>query len=269
MKCIERPRSKPFRQSVSAMDLDTFVSGLFFGYLMVFARFGSAMLFLPAFGETQIPTTSRLLFAVVLSLALYPIVPSPETALREAGPLLIALGSEITIGLWIGLSGRVLLAAMQFAGSQIGQVTGLANAFGPSLGSFEGATLMAAFLLISSVAMIFLTDTHYLILRALVDSYDIFPPGQLMLGDMAEQMVKVGGHSLYIGTAIAAPFFVMGVILNLGMGLANRMMPQLPVFFVGAPLLIIVGFLIFATAAPSMIQFFIADFIEWFGRFRF
>ena len=90
-----------------------------------------------------------------------------------------------------------------------------------------------------------------------------------MLGDMAEQMVRVGGHSLYIVTAIAAPFFVMGVILNLGMGLANRMMPQLPVFFVGAPLLIIVGFLIFAAAAPSMFDYFLTDFVEWFGNLRF
>lgn len=251
------------------MDLDTFVSGIVFGYLLVFARLGSAMLFMPAFGETQIPTTSRLAFALVLSLALYPIIPTPSRAPTEAAPMFIMLGSEITVGLWIGLSGRVLLSAMQFAGSQVGQVTGLANAFGPSLGSFEGATLMATFLLVGTVALMFLMDIHHIILRALIESYAIFPPGPLMLGDMAEQMVKVGGHSLYIGTAIAAPFFVMGVILNLGMGLANRMMPQLPVFFVGAPLLIIVGFLIFAAAAPSMFEFFLEDFVEWFGRLRF
>ena len=251
------------------MELDAFVSGVFFGYLLVFARFGSAMLFLPAFGETQIPTTSRLAFALVLSLALYPIIPTPDRPIQEPGPMLIALGSEVTVGLWIGLTGRVLLSAMQFAGSQVGQVTGLANAFGPSLGSFEGATLMATFLLIGSVALIFLMDIHHIMLRAIIESYEILPPGPLMLGDMARQMVKVGGHSLYIGTAIAAPFFVMGVILNLGMGLANRMMPQLPVFFVGAPLLIIVGFLIFAAAAPSMFEFFLADFVEWFGNLRF
>ena len=50
------------------------------------------------------------------------------------------------IGLWIGLTARILLAAMEFAGFQIGQVSGLANAFGPSLGSFEGATLVASLL---------------------------------------------------------------------------------------------------------------------------
>ena len=251
------------------MDLDSFVSGIVFGYLLVFARLGSAMLFMPAFGETEIPTTSRLAFALVLSLALYPIIPTPARAPQEAGPMAIMLASEITVGLWIGLTGRVLLSAMQFAGGQIGQVTGLANAFGGNIGSFEGATLMATFLLIGAVALMFLLDIHHIILRALIDSYDIFPPGPLMLGDMAEQMVRVGGHSLYIGTAIAAPFFVMGVILNLGMGLANRMMPQLPVFFVGAPLLIIVGFLIFAAAAPSMFDYFLTDFVEWFGNLRF
>lgn len=115
------------------MDLDSFVSGIVFGYLLVFARLGSAMLFMPAFGETQIPTTSRLAFALVLSLALYPIIPTPARAPQEAGPMAIMLASEITVGLWIGLTGRVLLSAMQFAGGQIGQVTGLANAFGGNL----------------------------------------------------------------------------------------------------------------------------------------
>jgi flagellar biosynthesis protein FliR len=38
---------------------------------------------------------------------------------------------------------------------------------------------------------------------------------------------------------------------------------------VGAPLLIIVGFLIFAAAAPSMFDYFLTDFVEWFGNLRF
>lgn len=116
----------------------------------------------------------------------------------------------MTIGLWIGLCARILLSALQFAGYQAGQVSGLANAFGPSFGSFEGATMVATLMLISAVTMIFITDTHHIILRALLSSYELFPPGQVMLGDLTDQLLKAAGQSLYIGTAIAAPFFVMG-----------------------------------------------------------
>lgn len=251
------------------MDLESYVATLIFGYVLVVARIGSALMFMPGFGEAQIPLRPRISFALVLCLALYPAVPTATSFPNVPAELFLLIGSEVTIGLWIGLVARVLLSAMDFAGYQVGQVSGLANAFGPSLGSFEGATLVASFMLIGTVALLFITDTHHIILLGLMESYDVFKPGDLMKGDLAKQMVHAGSRSLYIGTAIAAPFFVMGVILNLGMGLANRMMPQLPVFFVGAPMLIVVGMVILAVAIMPMIQYFLADFIEWFGMFRF
>ena len=251
------------------MPLDSYVAGLVFGYILVVARIGGALIYLPSFGEVQIPVRARISFALVLCLALYPITPVAAVLPDAPIEMLQLIAIELTLGLWIGLTARVLLSAMQFAGYQVGQVSGLANAFGPSLGSFEGATLVATLLLIGTVALIFVTDTHHMILRGLLASYTLFPPGQIMPGDLAQQMVRAGAQSLYIGTSIAAPFFVMGVVLNLGMGLANRMMPQLPVFFVGASLLIGAGLLILFVAAPSMLDFFLQEFITWLGTFRF
>ncbi len=249
------------------MQLSDFVAAQFFGYFVVLARLGSALMFMPAFGETQYPTRARLSFALVLCAALYPITPVKAIIPDSVTAIAILLGVEVTIGLWIGLAARTLLVAMQFAGFQVGQVSGLANAFGPSLGSFEGATLVSTLMLLGSVAAIFATDAHHIILMGLLDSYTVFPPGQLLIGDLAEQIVLVGNHSLYIGTMIAAPFFVMGVVLNLGMGLANRMMPQLPVFFVASAILIGVGLFILSAALPSAMDFFITDFISWFSDF--
>ncbi|MGH1447644.1 MAG: flagellar biosynthetic protein FliR [Cognatishimia sp.] len=251
------------------MTLDSYIATLIFGYILVVARIGSAMLFLPGFGETQIPLRARLSFALVLCLALYPVVPVVDRQPDTPSAMFLLLLAEATIGLWIGLTARTLLSAMQFAGYQVGQVSGLANAFGPSLGSFEGATLMATLLLVATVALLFITDTHHIILRGLMESYTVFPPGVIMAGDLARQIVHAASRSLYIGASIAAPFFVMGVILNLGMGLANRMMPQLPVFFVAAAILIGVGLIVLAVAAPSMIEFFLAELVTWFGTFRF
>lgn len=251
------------------MPLETYVTTLFFSYLLVFARLGSALIFMPSFGEVQIPVRARLSFALVMCAALLPA--TPIQAVMPSDPVEVALlfAKEVTIGLWIGLCARIILSALQFAGFQVGQVAGLANAFGPSFGSFEGATMVATLMLISAVTMIFITDTHHIILRALMSSYTLFPPGEIMLQDMSNQILKAGGQSLYIGTAIAVPFFVMGVVLNLGMGLANRMMPQLPVFFVAASLLIAAGLLILAVSMPAILDYFIMKFQEWLVGFRF
>ncbi|MGJ8558232.1 MAG: flagellar biosynthetic protein FliR, partial [Sulfitobacter geojensis] len=116
------------------MPLDTFISSLFFSYLVVFARLGSALIFMPAFGEVQIPVRARLSFAVVLCAALLPMTPVQAVMPTAPVAVLLLLAVEITIGLWIGLSARIILSALQFAGFQAGQVSGLANAFGPSFG---------------------------------------------------------------------------------------------------------------------------------------
>ncbi|PCH72567.1 MAG: flagellar biosynthetic protein FliR [Rhodobacteraceae bacterium] len=251
------------------MPLDTAVASLIFGYFLVVGRIGTALIFMPGFGETQIPMRIRLTFALILSAVLYPL--TPVAAIMPESPVMVTLylAAEVTIGLWIGLTARVLLSAMQFAGYQVGQVSGLANAFGPSLGTFEGATLVATLLLLGAVALILASDAHHLILRALIYSYTVFPPGVVMPAELAQQMVKAGAHSLYIGTSVAAPFFIMGLILNLGMGLANRMMLQLPVFFVAGSLLIGVGLLVLSVAIPSMLGFFLEDFANWLVGFRF
>ena len=251
------------------MDIQIYVSGQVFGYIIVFSRIGSALIFLPGFGEAQIPMRARLLLALVVSLVLYSLTPVQAMQIDTPIIMLGLLGPEITTGLWIGLTARILLSAIEFTGNQIGQVSGLSNAFGPTLGTFQGATMIATFLLLSSVALIFVTDMHHIVLIALLDSYSIFHVGEWLPGAMAQQMVKATSRSLYIGTSIAAPFIVTGIILNLGLGLANRMMPQLPVFFVAASGLIASGLIILWVAAPYMTSFFLDQFQSWLGSFQF
>ncbi|NNK16775.1 MAG: flagellar biosynthetic protein FliR, partial [Sulfitobacter sp.] len=57
------------------MTLETYVTTLFFSYLVVFARLGSALIFMPSFGEVQIPIRARLSFALVMCAALLPATP--------------------------------------------------------------------------------------------------------------------------------------------------------------------------------------------------
>ncbi|WP_375689905.1 flagellar biosynthetic protein FliR [Pseudooceanicola sp. LIPI14-2-Ac024] len=226
-------------------------------------------MFMPALGETLYPARHRLAMALVLSLALAPAIGIGPLAFDSYGQLVIAIIKEVTIGVWIGLVGRIILSGLQFAGYQIGMVSGLANAFAPQMGSFEGATMVSTGLMLGAIAMIFATDLHHVIIEAVLLSYRVFPVGQLMIADMTQQIIRAVSESFYIGLAVSAPFFVMGFLMNLGLGLANRMMPNLPVFFVAAPILIISGFSVLVIAAPHMLREFGARFAEWLGLLTF
>jgi flagellar biosynthetic protein FliR len=251
------------------MELGPFLTAQVLGFALVFARLGSALIFMPGFGEQPVPVRHRLLFALALSAALGPATPVGAVPVDDPFTLLGLLAMEIAVGLWIGLTARVLLSALQFAGYQIGMVAGLANAFGPQLGSFEGSTMVASGLLMAGVALIFATDLHHVIIGALLMSYEVFPFGGLMPGDMAEQIARAAAASFWIGVTITAPFYVMGLVLNLGLGLANKMMPTLPVFFVAVPILIAAGLLVLALSGPALFTGFLDAFTDWLGRLSF
>ena len=152
------------------MDLSTLLTGTVMGYFVVFARIGSALLFMPGFAENTVPVRQRLLFGLILSAALFPV--SGVGPIVEDRPVVLMLlfGAEVTVGLWIGLVGRTLLSALQFAGYQIALMSGLANALAPNTGSMEGATSLAAMLIAGATALIFITDLHHIIIRSLLMS---------------------------------------------------------------------------------------------------
>ena len=248
--------------------LSELMSGHVFGYLLVVARIGTAMMFMPGFGEHYIPSRSKGLLVLTACLAIYPA--TPVVAMAPDGLPVIArlLFVEITIGMWIGVMSRTLMSALQFAGYQVGMVSALANAFSNDSGSFQGSTMLAQFLLVTGLALIFITNTHHIMLEALLSSYNTFPVGHIETGDMTEQGVKMTSYSLYLGMSLAAPFYVLGVLNNVGLGLANRMMPTLPVFFVASSLLIFSGITAFAIAAPNMLMSWLPIFATWFGTFE-
>lgn len=235
------------------------------GVALVFARIGGILMYMPALGESFVPMRHRVALALLLSLSLYPALPVGPQTLDSPGFLVAALGIELTLGVWIGMVARILLGGLQFAGFQIGMIVGLSNAFSPDMGSFQGSTLISTGLMLAGVALIFAADLHHLIISAMVMSYEVFPPGALFAGDLAQQIIRAVSQSFYIGLSVAAPFFVMGVLINLGMGLAARMMPTLPVFFVAAPILIAAGLLLLGVVAPLMLREFAERFAEWLG----
>ncbi len=251
------------------MDLSVYLTSQMAGIIVVFARIGSILVFMPGFGETQVPVRFRLMFAVILSLAFYSAIPIGPLQFNSWLQFIPIITLEIIIGLWIGLTARIIMTALQFAGYQIGLVSGIANAFAPNMNTFQGATIIASALLMLELTLIFATNLHHVIIRALLMSYDVFPPGQIMLGDLAAQIIKAADKSFYIGLSLTAPFYVMGMIMNAGLALANRMMPSLPVFFVAGPILIGAGFYILTISAPYMVKGFQNTFANWLGNLSF
>lgn len=226
-----------------------------FYYLLIFARVGSILMLIPALGEQTIPARLRLSFSLVFALVLYPLIrPQLPPVPGEVFGVIRLLIHEIVIGLVIGAIARMSVMGTAVAGSIIAYQAGLsvAQAADPTNGGVQGA-LIGAFLSFLGVALIFATDLHHVALAAIHDSYMIFSPtSPLMFGDALEAAIQSAAGAFVIGIQMSAPFIVFGLVFSLGMGVLNRMMPQLQVFFIAMPATVGVGLILMALLLGSM-----------------
>ncbi|MEM7566790.1 MAG: flagellar biosynthetic protein FliR [Pseudomonadota bacterium] len=217
-------------------------------FMLTLTRVSAMLLAMPALGEKAIPARIKIGAAFALVLVLYPRSSEAYALIRadlERGtlePIVRTLFLEILIGVFIGLTGRLVLSALNLAGSAMATQFGLgfAQTADPTQG-IQGA-ILASFLTMIGVTLIFVTDMHHLFLRGLYDSYTLFPPGTgIPTGDMAEMAVKIVGDAFRVGTQIAAPFIVFGLLFYAGLGILSKLMPQVQIFFLAMPANILLG----------------------------
>jgi flagellar biosynthetic protein FliR len=228
-------------------------------FMLVFARIGAMVMLLPGFGETNIPARIKLSIALLLTLIILPLHRQAyQVDINSLTPLLVLMLHEIVIGIVLGATARVTLSALQVAGSVIAQQLGLGfvTAIDPTQG--QQGLLIGNFLTILGLTLLFATDSHHLVIAALNESYRIFAPGELMSsGDVAALATRAFAAAFKIGIQLSAPFLVFGLVFNIGLGVLARLMPQMQVYFVGVPLSILVGFLIFALVITAIMGSFL------------
>jgi flagellar biosynthetic protein FliR len=229
-------------------------------FMLVFARIGAMVMLLPGLGESNIPVRIKLAIAVLLTLIILPLHRAAYHIDMQSMPaLLVLMIHEIIVGVVLGATARVTLSALQVGGAVIAQQMGLgfATSVDPTTQGQQGV-LIGNFLTMLGVTLLFATDSHYLVIAALNDSYAIFSPGQLMpSGDIAALATRAFAAAFKIGMQLAAPFLVFGLVFNIGLGVLARLMPQMQVYFVGVPLSILAGFLVFAFVVVAMMGAFL------------
>ncbi len=233
-----------------------------FALLLIFVRMGTALMLMPGFGESYISSRIRLLLALMVSLVVHPAV-APTLPDLPASPmaLILLIFGEAFIGLFLGSLGRILMSALSIGGMMIATVTGLANALTNDPTAAQQGSIAGSFLSTLALLIILILDLHHLLLRGVIDSYQLFVPGQpLLTGDMSQMITRVVAKAFLLGFQIASPFIAIGLIFNLGLGLLSRLMPQMQVFFIAIPLQILIGLAVLMIALPAIMGWFITGF---------
>jgi flagellar biosynthetic protein FliR len=166
--------------------------------------------------------------------------------------MFLAIAKEILIGLSLGLTTRILFSALATAGAIAGMQTGLgmAMAFDPS--QQQQGAVFGTFLALLGTALVFQSDVHHLFISGAAKSFDNFSPGApLPLGDMAQFSLRAFSQAFSLAIQITAPLLLFGIVINVALGIINRVAPAIQVFFIAQPIQVLLGIMLFAITAGA------------------
>lgn len=235
--------------------------------LLLFCRIGGCLMFMPGFSSSRVPMQVRLFLAVAATLAVAPLLLPELRALlvgRAPAQLLVIMFSEISIGAVIGLMGRMLFLALQFMATSAAMYMGFGNMPGAPIEDTEPLPPIATLVTLTATVLIFVTDQHWEIFRALVASYTVLPVTELFAPTFGlTQLTNAVSDAFVLTLQISAPFVVYAVIVNLLLGLINKLTPQIPVYFISMPFVLTGGLFLLYFTVGEFIGLFMAGFAGW------
>lgn len=225
---------------------------------LIFLRLLGLFLLGPAFSHRSIPPTVKVALALALALTLYPIVRPSLPPLTLSLEALVFQGlRETVIGFLMGftcyLTFEAVNLAAQFVGYQVG--FGSAGLIDPvNQASVSVWVPLHGWLVLM---VFFFMDMHHQVLRILVMSYQVTGSQHEFLSDpgVLRALVLISGKIFVLAVQMAAPFTLVALSVNAGLGILARMLPQMNVLLFSFPLTMLLGFCTLYLVAPDLLDY--------------
>lgn len=227
-------------------------------FAMILLRLSAFVVSSAIFSAPNIPAPLKILFAVVLTLVVFTPVANNELFVRlseNENHLLLFAGREVLIGLCIGFVTRFFFFAVSMAGEIVSLSMGLGQAqiFNPMMGSMGNA--MEQFYFVISTLVFLALNGHHYIIQGIIDSFQTSPVAVLHfeVATLAEIVYKVQDYFV-LGIKISAPILISMTVVQFGIALLSRVVPQINVLVTSASLTVMLGFLIMFISLPLLVM---------------
>lgn len=237
---------------------------------LIFCRVGACILMAPGFSSQHIPTRVRLYVALAASLALAPLLIDGVRARvsdDSAPSLLFLIFTELATGLLIGFVARLFFMALQVITVAMTQAIGLSAMPGTVMEDDAQVPALSTLYSTTAVTLMFVAGLHTELLRGLAESYTTIPPGgafpaQAALVDIADQTAA----TFLVALRIGSPFIVYSIVVNFAIGITNKLTPQIPIYFIATPFVLVGGLFLLAITVSDFFGYFQQAFAAWLAR---
>ena len=230
------------------MELDLSLSTVI-AVLLASVRAGVWLALCPPFSNRGTPQMVKALLSVAIALPLAPKLALQIPQPMSAGFLIANAVEQAAVGAALAFLTMLIFAATQIAGNLVDLVGGFTLAFAMDPFSLQGNAVFGRFYGLITMAIMYATDSHQLILRGFTQSYKAIPLDGTMSMNRFTQLVTTGTGQMFLaGLQIAAPLIAIMLAVDVALGLLTRAAPGLSPFTFAYPAKIIMTLFISGTA---------------------
>lgn len=218
--------------------------------VLVYLRVQAFILVLPGLSERILPGRLKVGLAAALTPLLTPLaaeIAMPATVVGIAGQV----AGQMVLGLATGMLLRLLALALDVATTAIAATASLSQIMGVQN---EAAPHPIGNLMhLAGVALLMVMGFPVMVVQLIADSLQLWPPAALPEAEyLAVNSLRLVRDSFLLALMLAAPFTIGGFLFQALSGVVNRVMPALPVIFIGAPASIMLALAGLALLAPLL-----------------
>ena len=172
--------------------------------------------------------------------------------------------SETLIGALIGLIGRLFYHGAAVHGDRGRPACGLQSRGRRADRGRRAASRAGDVHHVDGDRLLFVTDQHWEVLRALLASYSVIPINEPVAPALGlARLADAFSSTFILALQISSPFIVYALIINLMVGIANKLVPQIPVYFISMPFVLAGGLLLLYFTIGEALRLFMAAFVAW------
>lgn len=233
--------------SVTSAQLDLWLAA----FIFPLARIGGLMMAAPVLSNAAVPQRIRLVWSLVVTLALAPALPPMPAVPAGSWVGLAILAQQMLIGVLLGFTLRIVFTAIDVAGQLIGLQMGLSFAVFYDPINASQTPVVAEFLSLLTTLLFLAMNGHLLIFSALAESFKVLPVSTAPLAANGIAAMLSWSATIFIaGLLLSLPLVAALLIANIAMGVLTRVAPQLNLFAIGFPVTLAAGFMVILVSLP-------------------
>jgi flagellar biosynthesis protein FliR len=206
------------------------------GFLLVLARVGGALSFVPLPGFSSGPDAGRILLALSLTVGLAPLWPAVALPEPLAGGILAAVACEAAFGLTVGLAVAILIESLLVAAQIFGLQAGYSYASTVDPTTQADSNVMVVFAQLAGGLLFFSLGMDRQVLRVFAASLVAHPPGTFFLrASSVDAIIGLGAGMLATGMRLAMPVVVLLALIDISLALLGRIHQQLQLLTLAFP----------------------------------